>query len=79
LLAHKFIASIEALSHDLGLPRQLAELCKADIPALAKAACREADTNYPVPRYMSEAHCEKLIAILLPRTASRPRKSREPK
>jgi alcohol dehydrogenase class IV len=79
LLAEKFIASIKALSHDLGLPQQLAELRKADIPALARAACREADTNYPVPRYMSETDCEKLIALLLPRTASRPRKSRASK
>lgn len=79
VLAKKFIASIETLSRDLGLPQQLAELRKADIPALAKAACREADINYPVPHYMSEADCEKLITTLLPRTASRPRKSRTPK
>ena len=75
LLAQKFIAAIEALGQDLSLPRQLAELRKTDIPALAKAACREADTNYPVPRYMSEADCEKLIANLLPRATSRSRKT----
>ena len=75
LLAQKFIAAIEALGQDLSLPRQLAELRKIDIPALATAACREADTNYPVPRYMSEADCEKLIANLLPRATSRSRKT----
>ena len=75
LLAQTFIAAIEALGQDLSLPRRLAELRKTDIPALAKAACREADTNYPVPRYMSEADCEKLIANLLPRATSRSRKT----
>lgn len=79
LLAKKFIASVEALSHDLGLPQRLAELRKADIPTLAKAACREADINYPVPRYMSEEDCEKLISTLLPRANARPKKSSAPK
>jgi alcohol dehydrogenase class IV len=79
VLASKFIASIEALSRDLGLPNQLPALRKADIPALAKAACREADINYPVPRYMSEGDCETLIAALLLRIVSRSRKSRTPK
>ena len=71
LLAQKFLASIDALNRDLGIPRQLDALRKADIPALAKAACWEADTNYPVPRYMSVEICEELIRAVLPKTASR--------
>ena len=37
-------------------------LREADIPALAKAACWEADTNYPVPRYMSPETCAAITA-----------------
>jgi hypothetical protein len=33
---------------------------------LAKAACWEADTNYPVPRYMSPETCADLIRQVLP-------------
>ena len=46
--------SVDELNRDLGIPRHLDALREADIPALAKAACWEADTNYPVPRYMSQ-------------------------
>ncbi len=71
VLAKKFLASVEALNRDLGIPRHLDALREADIPALAKAACREADTNYPVPRYMSEETCEDLLRQLLPGKAGR--------
>jgi alcohol dehydrogenase len=69
--ARKFIDSIEALNRDLGIPRHLDALRAEDIPGLAKAACWEADTNYPVPRYMSPETCEKLISQVLPPSASR--------
>ncbi|MFZ3082202.1 iron-containing alcohol dehydrogenase [Rhodoferax ferrireducens] len=71
VLAQKFLASVDALNHDLGIPRQLNALRKADIPALARAACREADTNYPVPRYMSAESCAALIRAVLPKPAAR--------
>ena len=71
VLAQKFLASVDALNHDLGIPRQLNALRKADIPALARAACREADTNYPVPRYMSVESCAALIRAVLPKPAAR--------
>jgi alcohol dehydrogenase class IV len=70
-LARKFLDSVDALNRDLGIPRHLEALCEADIPALAKAACWEADTNYPVPRYMSPETCEKLIRQVLPPPAGR--------
>lgn len=69
MLAKKFIESIEKLNRDLGIPRQLDALREADIPELAKAACWEADTNYPVPRYMSPETCEGLLRQVLPRPA----------
>ena len=71
MLAQEFLASVDALNHDLGIPRQLNALRKADIPALARAACREADTNYPVPRYMSVESCAALIRAVLPKSAAR--------
>ncbi|MFO1396585.1 MAG: iron-containing alcohol dehydrogenase [Burkholderiales bacterium] len=70
-LARKFLASVDALNADLGIPRHLDALREEDIPALARAACWEADTNYPVPRYMSPKGCEDLLRGLLPKVARR--------
>jgi alcohol dehydrogenase class IV len=64
-LARKFIASIETLNRDIGIPRHVEGLQEEDIPALAKDACWEADTNYPVPRYMSPEICEGIIRNVL--------------
>ena len=74
VLAKKFLDSVEALNRDLGIPRYLDALREADIPALAKAACWEADTNYPVPRYMSPETCEGILRQVLPPAV--PRKKR---
>jgi alcohol dehydrogenase len=55
---------------------------------LAKAACREAHTGYPVPRYMTQAVCEGIIRQVLPPQAApakaaprkpTPRKRRPPR
>ncbi|NDP37181.1 MAG: iron-containing alcohol dehydrogenase [Rhodoferax sp.] len=78
VLAQKFLASIDALSRDLDIPRQLNQLRKADIPALARAACREADINYPVPRYMSVESCEALLRAVLPKPAARKKSKMRP-
>lgn len=66
VLAQKFLDAVDQLNHDVGIPTHLAALKEADIPALAKAACWEAHTGYPVPRYMSQSQCEDLIRELLP-------------
>ncbi len=71
MLAKKFLDSVDALNRELGIPRQLDALREADIPELAKAACWEADTNYPVPRYMSPETCEGLLRQVLPKPAPR--------
>ena len=65
-LAEKFLAAVEQLNRDLGIPTFLAALKAADIPQLAEAACREAHTGYPVPRYMTQAQCEDLVRQVLP-------------
>jgi alcohol dehydrogenase len=69
VLARKFLESIEKLNRDLGIPLHLEALLEADIPALAEAACWEADTNYPVPKYMSQKTCEAIIRQVLPKAA----------
>lgn len=65
-LAQKFLEAIDALSRRIGIPRTLDALREEDIPQLARAACREADLNYPVPRVMSQADCEALLRAVLP-------------
>ena len=64
--ASKFIDSVLALNARLGIPTQLETLRAADIPALAAAACAEANANYPVPRVMRQADAEALLRALLP-------------
>jgi alcohol dehydrogenase class IV len=65
-LASKFIASVATLNADVGIPAHVEALREDDIPALAKAACREADLNYPVPKYMSPATCADVLRSVLP-------------
>jgi alcohol dehydrogenase class IV len=69
VLAQKFLDAVDKLNADLGIPTTLAALKESDIPALAKAACWEAHTGYPVPRYMSQEECEDLIRLALPKGA----------
>jgi alcohol dehydrogenase class IV len=66
VLAQKFLDAVDQLNADLGIPTTLAALQEKDIPALAKAACHEAHTGYPVPRYMTQAECENLIRQAMP-------------
>jgi alcohol dehydrogenase class IV len=76
LLAQRFLEAIEALSLGIGIPRHLEALREADIPELAKAACWEADTNYPVPRYMAPKTCEEILRKVLPLETARARTAR---
>lgn len=70
VLAQKFLDAVDALNRDLGIPTVLDALQEADIPALAQAACHEAHTGYPVPRYMTQEVCENLIRQALPAKAA---------
>jgi alcohol dehydrogenase class IV len=74
VLAQKFLDAVDQLNKDLGIPTCLDTLKEADIPALAKAACWEAHTGYPVPRYMSQEVCEGIIRQALPRGLVRGKK-----
>lgn len=70
VLAQKFLDAVDQLNLDLGIPTFLAALKASDIPKLAEAACHEAHTGYPVPRYMTQAVCEDIIRQVLPPVAS---------
>jgi alcohol dehydrogenase class IV len=70
-LARKFIASVEAMNRAIGIPETVPGLLEEDIPQLARDACWEADTNYPVPRYMSPKTCEDILRQVLPVPARR--------
>jgi alcohol dehydrogenase class IV len=76
-LAQKFLDAVEAMNRRLGIPRQLDALREADIPELARAACWEADTNYPVPRRMSQQDAEALLREVLPVTPARRRPAKK--
>lgn len=69
VLAQKFLDAVDQLNADLGIPLVLDALQESDIPDLARAACHEAHTGYPVPRYMTQAQCEDMIRKVLPGAA----------
>jgi len=78
VLGRKFLKSVETMNAALGIPRQLDALREQDIPDLAKAACWEADSNYPVPRRMTQEDCEALLRAVLSSTAVPKRAARKP-
>jgi alcohol dehydrogenase len=78
-LAQKFLDGVDALNRDLGIPTTLAALKEADIPALAEAAIKEAHTGYPVPRYMTQAQCERMIRQVLPPPAEKAAATKKPR
>lgn len=65
-LADGFIQCIRDLNTELGIPSDLAPLKRADVPAIARAALKEAHSLYPVPRYMDRRCCEAVIHRMLP-------------
>ena len=65
-LAGKFMDAVDELNRNLGIPTHLDALQEVDIPALANAACHEAHSGYPVPRYMTQTVCEDIIRQVLP-------------
>ena len=64
-LAEKFIDHIRSMMKDLKIPEKLDALKEEDIPAIAKAALKEAHYNYPVPEYMEQAQCEEILRKLM--------------
>jgi alcohol dehydrogenase class IV len=65
-LAARFVERVRELNRTIGIPEKLEALKAADIPAVARAAMIEAHRDYPVPKNMSFAAAEALLARLLP-------------
>ncbi|CAM3765494.1 MULTISPECIES: iron-containing alcohol dehydrogenase [Pseudoalteromonas] len=59
--AAMFLATLEQLLTNLAIPLNLKEIKRSDIPLLAKSAIAEANWNYPVAKFMSEAQCQMII------------------
>ncbi|MDG2304989.1 MAG: iron-containing alcohol dehydrogenase [Candidatus Binatia bacterium] len=59
--AEGFIRAVRELMARIGIPYTLEALRTDDIPAIAKQALAEAHMNYPVPRYMGQPDCERLL------------------
>jgi alcohol dehydrogenase class IV len=72
-LAQRFVEAVAGMNPALGLPTRLDALSEDDIPALARAACQEANHNYPVPRLMTQPEAEALLREVLPEAAARRR------
>jgi len=60
-----FIAAVRDLMARIEIPYTLDALEPGDIPAIAKQALSEAHMNYPVPRYMDQADCERILQRIL--------------
>lgn len=78
-LAQRFVDAVSAMNPALGLPTRLDALRDDDIPALAQAACQEANLNYPVPRVMTQPDAEALLRAVLPEAAPQPARQRAPR
>lgn len=64
--AQRFIQAVVELRAQLQLPTQPVGLGPEHIPAMVKAAKREAGELYPVPRYLQDAELTALVRGLLP-------------
>lgn len=63
--AEAFISAVRDLMSTIGIPHTLEALKREDIPAIATQALAEAHMNYPVPRYMDQPDCERILANIL--------------
>jgi alcohol dehydrogenase class IV len=64
-LADKLIGHIRSLNASFEIPEKLDALKAEDIPAIARAALKEAHSTYAVPRYMDRPMCETFIRQIM--------------
>lgn len=65
VLARAFLDTVRQLATQVGIAPTLDALKVHDIPQLAREALAEAFMNYPVPRYMEQDDCERMISRML--------------
>ncbi len=63
--ADAFVVAVRDLMAKIGISDKLDALRRSDIPAIAKQALSEAHLNYPVPRYMAQPECERILGEIL--------------
>ena len=63
--AKLFLAAVNDLLSTVAIPSKIKQLQQNDINELAKRAINEALYEYPVPKVMSVAQCEKILTSLL--------------
>jgi len=63
--AEAFIAAIRGLNKRMAIPEKITQIKEADIPLIIKRAFHEAHPLYPVPKFMTEADCEKVLRNLM--------------
>lgn len=64
--SERFVEAVRDLEATVGIPATLDDLRPDDIPELAERARAEAYLEYPVPRYLSQEECERLLWRMLP-------------
>lgn len=65
VLARAFLDAVRDLARQVGIAPTLDALRPHDIPQIAREALAEAFMNYPVPRYMEQADCERMLGLML--------------
>lgn len=65
VLARAFLDAVRELAAKVGIPPTLDALKSHDVPQIAREALGEAFANYPVPRYMEQEDCERMIGRML--------------
>ncbi|MEZ8146749.1 iron-containing alcohol dehydrogenase [Enterovibrio norvegicus] len=63
--AQAFIDYVVMLQEEMALPKTLEAIKSPDVSTIAKLAIKEANWNYPVPRYLTQLECESLIQKLM--------------
>ena len=63
-----FIDWIQKMNDSMGIPRYFPEICKKDIPIMAKHADKEANPLYPVPVLMDRKELEKIYLAVRGKT-----------
>ena len=64
-LAERFIARVETLGQNLGIPSGLSDLKEKDFHNISKNARKEAKWFYAAPKQMSQSECKEILAEIL--------------
>lgn len=63
--ANAFIAAVKKFNENMAIPTKIEKIEEKDIPTIVKRALKEANPLYPVPKFMNEDDCAKVIRQLM--------------